>query len=127
MQPQKNYCPQRSKINPQLTTCNIHQIKRQQIRFIPDGVINSPADNCYKHNTIKQLQLCQNCLLHCVQKICFLAQLIEQISGLHFVRTDDQDSGWVSVSSGTGSPGSPGQRAVKRLCVFVTINQAINC
>jgi len=27
---------------------------------------------------------------------------------------DDQDGGWVSVSSGTGSPGSPGQRAVKR-------------
>jgi len=26
-----------------------------------------------------------------------------------------QDGGWLNVSSGTGSPGSPGQRAVKRL------------
>jgi len=30
----------------------------------------------------------------------------------------DQDgSEWVNVSSGTGLPGSPGQKAVKRLCV----------
>jgi len=36
--------------------------------------------------------------------------------------SDDQDEcEWVSVSSGTGSLGSPGQRAVKRVCVFVCL------
>jgi len=34
--------------------------------------------------------------------------------------SDDQDGcEWVNVSSGTGLPGSPGQKAVKRLCVCV--------
>ena len=36
--------------------------------------------------------------------------------------SDDQDGcEWVNVSSGTGHPGSPGQKAVKRLyvCVYV--------
>jgi len=34
----------------------------------------------------------------------------------------DQDgSEWVNVSSGTGLPGSPGQKAVKRLCVCVNL------
>jgi len=32
---------------------------------------------------------------------------------------DDQDGGWVSVSSGTGSRVSPGQSAVKRLLLCV--------
>jgi len=36
--------------------------------------------------------------------------------------SDDQDEcEWVSVSSGTGSLGSPGQRAVKRVCVCVFV------
>jgi len=36
--------------------------------------------------------------------------------------SDDQDEcEWVCVSSGTGSQGSPGQRAVKRVCVFVCL------
>jgi len=29
--------------------------------------------------------------------------------------------GWVNVSSGTGSPGSPGQRAVKRLLLLLLL------
>ena len=34
----------------------------------------------------------------------------------------DQDGcEWVSVSSGTGLPGSPGPKAVKRLCVCVCV------
>jgi len=34
--------------------------------------------------------------------------------------SDDPDGcEWVNVSSGTGLPGSPGQKAVKRLCVCV--------
>ena len=34
--------------------------------------------------------------------------------------SDDQDGcEWVNVSSGTGPPGSPGSKAVKRLCVCV--------
>jgi len=40
--------------------------------------------------------------------------------------SDDQDGcEWVNVSSGTGLPGSPGQKAVKRLfvCVCVTANE----
>ena len=32
---------------------------------------------------------------------------------------DDQDGGWVSVSSGTAHLGSPGQRAVKRLLLLL--------
>jgi len=36
--------------------------------------------------------------------------------------SDDQDRcEWVSVSSGTGLPGSPGPTAVKRLCVCVCV------
>ena len=39
--------------------------------------------------------------------------------------SDDQDGcEWVSVSSGTGLPGCPGPKAVKRLCVVCVI---INC
>jgi len=36
--------------------------------------------------------------------------------------SDDQDGcDWVSVSSGTGLPGCPGLKAVKRLCVCVCV------
>ena len=36
--------------------------------------------------------------------------------------SDDQDGcEWVNVSSSTGLPGSPGQQAVKRLCVCVLL------
>jgi len=35
---------------------------------------------------------------------------------------DDQDGGWVNVSSGTGSPGFPGQRAVNdHYCYCVVV------
>ena len=37
---------------------------------------------------------------------------------------DDQDGGWVSVPSGTGSPpGSPGQRTVKRLLLLFDVHE----
>jgi len=36
--------------------------------------------------------------------------------------SDDPDGcEWVNVSSGTGLPGGPGQKAVKRLCVRVCV------
>ena len=39
------------------------------------------------------------------------------------IRMVDEQEGceWIDVSSGTGSPGSPGQRAVKRSCVCVCV------
>ena len=37
----------------------------------------------------------------------------------------DQDGGWVSVSSGTGSPGSPGQKLVKRLLLLLSVVRQI--
>ena len=40
--------------------------------------------------------------------------------------SDDQDGcEWVNVSSGTGLPGSPGQKAVKRLCVCVCVRACV--
>jgi len=33
---------------------------------------------------------------------------------------------WVNVSSGAGLPGSPGQKAVKRLCVCDIVSQFTN-
>jgi len=41
--------------------------------------------------------------------------------------SDDQDGcEWANVSSGTGLPGSPGQKAVKRLCVCVCMAAVSN-
>ena len=42
--------------------------------------------------------------------------------------SDDQDGcEWVSVSSGTGLPGCPGPKAIKRLCVYyLTFAQSIS-
>jgi len=38
--------------------------------------------------------------------------------------SDDQDGcEWVNVSSGTGLTGSPGQKAVKQLCVCVCVHR----
>jgi len=40
--------------------------------------------------------------------------------------SDDQDGcEWVNVSSGTGLTGSPGQKAVKQLCVCVCTGESL--
>ena len=42
--------------------------------------------------------------------------------------SDDQDEcEWVSVSSSTGSLGSPGQRAIERVCVFICLDTNYIC